>query len=153
QDHTLTRELNLTGDTKIGGNGTLTISGRIHGGSAANPSDLTFSGSGTFILAGTEANIYTGNTILNAGTLVLNKSANVDAVPATQLIIGDGTGTDIVRLDQDNQIPNTTQVVVNSSGRLDYNDQQDSIGLLTLNGGRAEGTTGLLGLGNNIVAA
>src|SRR5262249_3193732 len=67
------------------------------------------------------------NMFVNAGTVLLNKSVANGAGPA-DLTIGDGAGTDIVRLLADNQIADTTPVHISLGGRLDLNDMIDTTG-------------------------
>jgi fibronectin-binding autotransporter adhesin len=152
---TIAGEITLTDDAAVGvasKGGQLTLDGLIDFGNAAfGINNFTKVGPGTLVLAGAVSNNILGDWIVTEGTLVLDKGIGIDAVN-NRLVIGDGTGTDIVRLDNDVQIPDATQVVVNSSGRLDYNDETDQIGLLTLHGGRLEGTTGTLFLNNKVVA-
>jgi fibronectin-binding autotransporter adhesin len=87
---------------------------------------LTKAGSSTLTLAGSSANTYTGSTSVQDGTLVLAKTAAI-AVPGN-LTIGDGTGapgTAVVQLDGTggNQIANSSDVAIDSDGRLDLNGQ------------------------------
>src|SRR5262245_46156911 len=82
---------------------------------------LTKAGAGALTLSGTAANDYTGTTTVNGGTMLLNKTAGTNAVPGA-LVIGDGTGTDTVRLSAANQIADAANVTVNSSGLLDLNN-------------------------------
>ncbi len=93
--------------THVYGSGGLTISSSIADNSSAK--GLTKSGSGTLTLSGTSANTYTGTTTVNAGTLVLDKSDNVNAL-AGDLVIGDGRGIDTVRLDSNEQILDSASV-------------------------------------------
>lgn len=122
--------------------------------------DLTWNGAftqaggatGTVVKEGTmtmtvggAASTYTGTTTVNSGVLQLNKAAGSDAF-AGPLVIGDGTGTDTVRLLQSNQIPAVT-VTVNRSGALDLNGQSDAIGALNLESGPASGASVSTGAG------
>jgi autotransporter-associated beta strand protein len=80
-------------------------------------------GPGTMQLeGGGTANSYTGTTTVNEGTLVLFKAVGVDAIPAGALTIGDGVGgagADKVILRNSNQIADTNNVAISSSGLLD----------------------------------
>ena len=70
-------------DTAIGGNGT----GR---GDIVGTGGLTKNGNGTLFLGGTNANTYSGGTILNAGTIVAQK-ANALGSSSAQLTLNGGT--------------------------------------------------------------
>jgi autotransporter-associated beta strand protein len=125
----------------------------VANGSAANGSDLDVNGvvssttaasgsvvkagAGTLRFSGTAANTYTGMTTVNAGELLLNKSAGILAVVGG-LTIGDGAGganSDIVRLLAGGQIATTAAVLVNgSSGLLDLNGFTQTIGSLADSG-------------------
>jgi autotransporter-associated beta strand protein len=115
---------------------------------------VTKAGAGTLRFSG-GANTYTGTTTVNAGLLELFKSDGVTAVPGA-LVIGDGTGTDTVRLLSNNQIANGASVTVNNNGVLDLNGKSDTVGgVLTLHSGTASAaqvTTGVgtLTLGGNL---
>lgn len=110
---------------------------------------LTKLGSGTTIFAGSSNNTYSGATTVEAGTLVLAKSAGVTSIPGT-LTIGDGAGSDVVRLIANDQIANTAAVTVNSSGQFDLNGKNDVIGSLAGSGAVTMGIGQLtVGLNNS----
>lgn len=82
---------------------TLNISGNndyngILGGGLTDENNLalTKSGAGTLTLSGSTANTHTGDTTVNDGLLLLNKTSG-NAVGGN-LIVGDGSGTDTVQL-------------------------------------------------------
>eukprot|EP01036_Dinobryon_divergens_P036392 gene36393-47375_t len=139
----------FTGATTLTGNRTLTVntdttfSGVL--GETGGARNLTKAGTATLTLSGSSANTYTGTTTVNAGTLQLGKSSG-NAISGP-LVIGDGTGTDTVRLLASNQIADTSAVTLNSSGVLDLNNFNESVAALTLAGGSAITTgTGTLTL-------
>ena len=75
---------------------------------------------GTLILSGTNDNTYAGTTTVNEGTLLLNKSPGVMAIPSA-LVIGNGAGgvnADVVRLLANSQIPDSSPITIASSGLL-----------------------------------
>ena len=96
-------------------------------------------------LSGTSANTYTGTTTVSAGILALSKTAGVNAL-AGNLTIGDGTGTDTVKLTAANQIPDTSNVTFFTGGVLDLNGNSDSVNSLASNiGGDGTVTSGVAG--------
>ena len=101
----------------------LNLSGAITGAS-----DLTKTDTGTLILSGGSASSF-GMMNVNAGILLLNKSAANTAGPSF-LNIGDGSGTDIVQLVNDNQIADTTPIVIELGARLNLIDKQESTGAI-----------------------
>ncbi len=109
----------------VSGAGNVTVSSAISIGTGG----LTVAGTGTTTLSGTTANTFTGTTTVDSGTLVLNKTAGTNAI-AGNLVIGDGSGTDTVRLDAANQIANTSVVTINSSGVLNLNNNDETIARL-----------------------
>jgi autotransporter-associated beta strand protein len=132
--------ITLSSDTVVTvANNFLHLSGVISG-----PGDLTKQGPGTLIFSGSSANAYSGATTINAGQLRLGKSAGVTAVPGA-LVIGDdlgGAGADSVRLLEDNQIANGAAITLNSSGFLNLDTFDDTVGPLTFNGGDISMLTG-----------
>ncbi len=119
----------------IDGSFNTTMSGVVIGTSAMNKN-----GTGTLTFSGTAANTASGSMTVNSGTLVLAKTAGVNAI-AGALTIGDsvgGAGADVVRLDADFQILPTRQVTVESSGLLDLNGHSETLGsgvTTNINGG------------------
>ena len=101
----------------------LNLSGAITGAF-----DLSETGTGTLTFSGSTANNFSAMRV-TAGTLVLDKSIANAAGPA-DLILGDGSGTDTVRLARDNQIADTTQILMTSNSRLDLNDMLDITGAI-----------------------
>ena len=102
---------------------------------------LTKNGPGTMQLeGGGTANTYTGATLVNEGTLVLNKTAGVNSIAAGPLTIGDGVGgakADKVILRQINQISDANDVTVASSGVLDLDTFNTSETINSLSGSGA----------------
>lgn len=125
-----------------GGTGMLSLRGEISG-----TKKLTLEGSGVTLLEGSGSNTYTGDTTVNGGELRLDKSGN--AIVGS-LVIGDGTGTDIVRLMDDNQIGNTNTVTLKSSGQFLFNGSYtETIGSLDMTGGLVNTGSGTLTLSEN----
>ncbi len=121
---------NITNNSTTGGllvstvnaGGTVNYSGVLSGAGA-----YIVSGSGTSIFSGTSANTYTGATSLNAGTLVLNKTAGVIAIPTNTTIASGAT----LRTDAANQWGTGTPplVTINGNGVLNLNNNNQRIAL------------------------
>ena len=120
----------------------LTITGLIT--ASANNIGFIKSGSGTLELNGVATNTYTGNTLVNEGTLLLNNQdsdtpTSSNAIPAnTTLIIGNsinGPGADVVRLLGPNQLAPSVSTLINDSGQFDLNGFSNAVGALSLAGG------------------
>jgi autotransporter-associated beta strand protein len=103
---------------------------------------ITYAFPGTTSYTGTVSNTYTGTTMVNEGTLVLDRTVAAISIPGA-LTIGDNVGgpqADVVRYGLNaggNQIADTISPTVNASGFLDLatNSKSDAITALTLQGG------------------
>lgn len=91
---------------------------------------LIKTGNGTLSLNGSTANIYSGVTVVNQGTLVLNKSSGVNAIAGNgtlskvnpQVVINGGT----LVLAANEQINDSVFVRVNG-GKLDFNGKAETL--------------------------
>jgi autotransporter-associated beta strand protein len=124
--------VNLTGGTRILTATNATISGVISNGA------LSKAGAGILTLSGSSANVYTGLTTVTAGQLDLGKTAGVNAIPAN-ISLGDSSGEDVVKLQANNQIADTSVLTlngtaVNNRGVLRLNGYAETIGGLSGNG-------------------
>lgn len=126
---------NLTSGSRIvqvGNNGQsgdvdLSISGAIAGGTTG----FTKTDLGTLQLSGSTANTFSGDFKVNDGTVLLNKTAGVNATGTGNVTVGDGAGaagSAVVRLSQSNQINDTSTVTINSDGKFDLNGLNEKIG-------------------------
>jgi autotransporter-associated beta strand protein len=80
---------------------------------------LTVDGTNMYVyLQGAVANTYAGTTRVNSARLYLEKSEGVVAVPGN-LVVGDGSGTDIVLVNQAGQIAQGVSITINSNGVFD----------------------------------
>jgi len=120
-----TGNITLSGDATVSveTGDSLTLSGAISGGF-----HLTKTGAGTLLLSGGAANTF-NNMIVHAGTLQLHK-ALANAAFAGHLAIGDGSGTDTVRLLAANQIPDTATVAMVAGAVFDLNNESETTGSL-----------------------
>ncbi|MDB5386215.1 MAG: Extracellular serine protease precursor [Planctomycetaceae bacterium] len=151
-----------TGAVTPGNGGTLTLNettvgttGSISSVISGTNAAITKTGAGSLTLTGSSANTFTGLTTLTDGTLVLNKSAG-NAISGN-VLIGDGTGTDILQLNAANQISDTSDVTVTAGGgTFDLNGHVETIdglnggGLVT--NGAAGAITLTVGANNDAVA-
>jgi autotransporter-associated beta strand protein len=122
-------------------------------GTISGTGPLTKIGGGTLTLAGSANNTFSGDTLVDAGTLQLDKADFVQAVPGN-LVIGTGNSPTVAatvrHLSQDQIWANVT---VNAGGLLDVNGYEEYVVTLRLNGGGDVQTgTGLLTVdaGNSI---
>ncbi len=106
---------------------------------------------GTVILAGSSSNIYSGSTTLQSGTLRLNKSTEVNAIPGDFTVNSGAT----VQWLADEQVANNAILTLNSGGTIDLNGHTETVsgfidngGTTTLNGGQLIVSGGNLSLGN-----
>ena len=149
---------NLTinaGTFDVGGTARLTTSGQAfgvvtsdilnngvyrHSSSGAQTLSGVISGSGSLIksnsastvtLSGTTTNTFSGLTTVNGGTLLLNKTAGVNAISGN-VTIGDASGVDILQLSASDQIANTSILTFNgasaNAGTFRMNAQNETVG-------------------------
>ena len=100
---------------------TSTLSGKITGSGG-----VTKTGLGTLLLAGADANDFTGASAVNAGTMVLQKSSSSTvAISGSTIALNGGT----LLLGQANQISDATAVTLNG-GALNTAGFADQVGVL-----------------------
>src|SRR5205823_627858 len=105
-------------------------------------------GTGNLILSGTGANTYTGNTVVTAGNLLLNKTAAVAAIPGQSLVLNPGT---LVQLNLgDSQIAAGASVRVLSGSTLDLNNRNTTVTDVTLQASTVQTGGGTLTLNGNV---
>lgn len=112
-----------------GGGANLTISPIIQNG-AATTASVVKNGAGTLTFSGAEANTYSGDTIINAGTLRLNKTAGVTSVAGNIIVNTGGT----LQLSTSNQIADTAGITFNG-GTMTGWTTDETIAFLTQNSG------------------
>ena len=152
--------VNFSGTNTVTGNITLNIANStvdVRTNSLLNFTNV-LSGAGGLLktntgllrLAGGANNTYAGNTTVNAGTLLLSKTAGAIAIPGA-LTIGDGIGPapDTVRLQGPEQIADNAAVTVGSSGLLDAGSFAEKIGSLAGSSGASVVFTNALITGGN----
>lgn len=138
---TLAAPSQLATNINLGGTGgTLEISGQISqqpsfqfGVSKSGPNTLTFSGG--------VSNTYSGPTVVNDGTLYLQKSPSVVAIPGDLTVNGG-----LAYWHSSEQVANSSTVTLNG-GTLNFNSQAETIGRLNLYGGSIPSPSFGLGLG------
>jgi autotransporter-associated beta strand protein len=95
-------------------------------------------GTGTLTLSGTEANSYTGLTLIKAGELALSKTAGLNAI-AGGITIGDGTTSALLRLINADQIADSSVIsligTAANAGVFRLNGKAETIGGLSSTGG------------------
>lgn len=110
---------------------------------------ITKTGDGLLRLSGSTPNALV-STSVNEGTLLLSKTVANGAING-DLVIGSGTGTDIVQLGASDQIADGTSPIINTTGQLLLNGFNETIGGLTMTGGLVSTGSGKLTLGGNVV--
>ena len=134
--------------------GQLSLTGEISGSA-----QLVKIGAGGLVLGGVLSNTFSGSTVVEQGTLALDKAAGLDALgsSSSNVFVGNDQASASpgqLELEANNQINDTTAITVNSTGTLNFNNYSDVIGNLTLtvgpNGSSNVTTgTGTLTLGGN----
>jgi fibronectin-binding autotransporter adhesin len=142
--------LNLAGSIDNGAS-TLTINGSGYvlftGSSISGSGGLTDNDNTRVMLLNSAGNTCNGTTTVNAGTLYLG-AAQGNAITG-DLVIGDNQGpneADVVRLAGNNQISSKAAVTITSTGLLDLNGYDNTLGPLTMTGGDVTTGTGTLTL-------
>ena len=112
------------------------------------PGTVTYASAGPALFAGATYTQYTGTTTVHDGLLLLSQPGGGSILGP--LVVGDGMGgTATVRETIDNQIADTSTVLVNSDGLFDLNGHTDTISTLTVLGGTVNtGPNGQLTTGN-----
>lgn len=110
-------------------NATSTFSGVLQ--NTAGTLGLAKTGTGTLTLAGASANTYAGATTITNGTLVLNKTAGVNAISGSSVAVGTGA---TLLISASNQVTNTATVSLSG-------------GTIAKGGGAISETFGALSLG------
>lgn len=143
---------NLTyGGTVNLGSFTLTTTGANNSsfsGSIQGTGSVIKNGTGTATYSGSAGNTYSGTTTINSGTMVLSKTSG--NASQGSWIVGDGTGTDTLRLGASQQIQDSSSVnvTVNNSGVFDLNGFNETLAQITLVGGSVTTGSGTLTIGN-----
>ena len=108
-------------------------------------------GAGAVYFTGTASNTYVGTTTVNAGLIFAAKSPGVISIPG-DVVIGNASATDTLRLGNDNQIAATANVFVNSGGLFDLNGLSNTVASVTfVDGGTVQTlATGELKLGGPV---
>lgn len=128
-------QLNLNGDRTITvADGSQTTDLEIRGAIVSEqngPGSVTKEGDGRLSFTGSEANTYTGETVVNGGTLELKKSDGVTSIAGSQVTVNSG-GT--LLLSANNQINDAANLTLNN-GTLDTGTGfSETLGTLTLSG-------------------
>jgi autotransporter-associated beta strand protein len=126
--------------------GTMTFSNALSG-----PGSLRLTGQ-TFEFAGNVTNTYAGDTTVMCRELRLNHASSgfAHAIPADLIVGGGSADSNVVRLLQCCQMPNSTDVTVLTNGVLNLNGYGESLGGLVFEGGRVDTGGGLLTLNNDV---
>lgn len=120
--------------TVAGGGADLSIAPIIYNG-AATTASLIKNGAGTLTFNGAEANTYTGDTTINAGTLRLNKTAGITSVVGNIIVNTGGT----LQLSTSNQIADTAGITLNG-GTITGLFTDETIAFFTQNSGGMSGS-------------
>ncbi len=137
----------LTGDGNVSlGAGALTMgtgANSTFSGVIGGSGTVTKQNGGTINFTGTSPNTYTGLTTITGGALNLAKTSGVTAIAGDITV---NTGTNLT-LGAAEQIADTSTVTVNGTGAFIFNNNSETIGLLSGDGNVVLGTNALLTLG------
>ncbi|WP_309399259.1 hypothetical protein [Cerasicoccus maritimus] len=112
---------------------TVTFNGALSGAST-----VTKQGDGAWEIGGSTGNTYSGGTVINGGTVTLNKTSG-NAIAGSSITLNSGS----LILNRDNQIGNSTDLTL-AGGNFYANDNSDALGSLTLS------TTSTIDLGSDL---
>jgi autotransporter-associated beta strand protein len=98
-------------------------------------------GAGTLRLSGSGGNSYSGDTLVNAGPLILAKGAAITAVPG-RLIVGESNGGAPAKTSNSASYQIFGGIIVNSQGFYDVNSQTENTDYLIMNGNAVVDTSG-----------
>jgi fibronectin-binding autotransporter adhesin len=108
------------------------ITATSYAGVLAGSGGFTLSGSGgSLTLSGGSANTHAGNTTINEGTLILAKTPGTAAIAGGTITVGNGAGTDILRLGASHQIGNSTNLTL-AGGSFQLNNFSETLAALKL---------------------
>ena len=109
------------------------ITATSYSGIFSGAGSIVLNGAGaTMTLSGGSDNTYSGDTTVNEGTLILAKTAGAKAITGGTITVGNGAGTDILRLGASNQIANSANLVL-SGGSFQLGNFSAALGSLKLN--------------------
>ena len=113
------------------------FSGQINFSSTTSSDYFVKSGAGTQTLSGADSNVYSGNTTVTAGTLLLSKSGGATALGGNVTIQASGT----VGLGASDQIADAGNLIL-EGGRLELGVSSETLATLVLNSSSAISITG-----------
>lgn len=126
----------LSGSARINNLVTVNLAGAVN--QSGGVFGLTKSGPGVLSLSGAAANTYGGPTVVNEGTLQLNKSAGVTAVP------GDLTAgvAATLKWSASNQVADSATVTLSRASSADLATYSETVAALTVESGAALNSSG-----------
>ncbi len=145
---------NAARNISVAAGGLFDISGVIANGDNGLPAQLNKQGGGSLIFSGNTPNTYTGDTVVNGGTLVLSKRGQgpenaFGSAMGGNLTVNGGT---IVRYGASSQVRDDKSITVNAGGLLDLNSFAESITNLAINGGAVTTGTGYVNVRGSVTA-
>lgn len=132
----------------------LTINGTLTPGTAGSGFTVQKIGAGTLTLSGTAANTFTEPTTVLEGTLVLAKSANVNALTGTLIVGAFGTAATVRTTTNFNNLNTAQPVILNAGGTFDISGSTaiQTASNLDLRGGTLTVGTNTLGVNGTLNA-
>ena len=140
-----------TGNIILNSNATFEVTGvsqLILSNVISGPGGINKMGAGLLRYDSDFANTYSGVTAVSSGAMIVSKSPSTTSI-AGDLVIGDGAGFDLFRLEASNQIANSSAVTINSSGEFELGAQIESVGSLEGSGHLNTGSSPAFECGNN----